>query len=144
MRKHVFLAGLMAMFFAVTSNAQGIDIDPGQWDMTSSMAMAMTGMSIPPQTFTVSECITEEELSPDHFNMDEDNPCNISNVDIDGNTAKWSISCPSDGGNMEGQWEITSHGDSISGNGTMTANFGGREMDFNMTWEGKRTGDCKE
>ena len=144
MKKLVFLAGLAAMFFAVTSNAQGVDIDPGQWEMTSTMSMKMTGMSLPPQTFTVTECIEAEELDPDHFNMDQENPCEISNLAVDDNTAKWSISCPSEDGNMEGQWEFTSKGGSLTGNGTMTANYGGQEMDFQMTWEGNRTGDCDE
>ena len=65
-------------------------------------------------------------------------------MSIDDNTAKWSISCPSDMGNMEGQWEFTSNGDSISGNGTMTANYSGQEMGFEMTWVGKRTGECED
>jgi hypothetical protein len=144
MKKFVLLTGLTAIFFAANATAEGIDIDPGNWEMTSSMAMTMTGMSIPPQTFTVTECIEEEELDPEHFNMDQENPCDISNVAIDDNTAKWSISCPTDMGSMQGQWEFTSNGDSISGNGMMNADYGGQKMGFEMTWQGKRTGDCEE
>jgi hypothetical protein len=47
-------------------------------------------------------------------------------------------------GSMQGQWEFISEGDSISGNGTMSANYNGQEMGFEMTWEGKRVGDCDE
>jgi hypothetical protein len=139
MKTRIILCGLAAVFFVVDAGAEGIDIEPGKWEMTSTVTMTMLPT---PQTSTVTECIREEELSPDHFNMDEGNPCEISNVTIDDNTAKWSIHCPSDMGDMEGQWEFNSDGDSISGKGTMSANYGGQEMGFEMTWEGERIGDC--
>ena len=141
MKLFTILSGLTAMLFTVTTNAQGVSIDPGLWEMTSTMTMTMMPQ---PQTTTVKECITESELGPDSFNMDEDNPCNISDLLIDDNSAAWSINCPTEGGPaMEGQWEFTSEGDSISGSGTMTADYGGQKMGFNMTWEGKRIGDCE-
>ena len=142
MKLFAILAGLAAMFFTVTSNAQGVSIDPGLWEMTTTMTMTMMPQ---PQTTTIKECIEESELSPESFDMDEDNPCTISAVTIDDNSARWSINCPTEGGPaMEGEWEFTSKGDSISGSGTMTADFAGQKMGFDMTWEGKRIGDCKE
>ena len=97
-----------------------------------------------PQTTTVKECIKEPELNPEDFNMDEDNPCNISEVAIDGDTASWSINCPTeDGPVMEGRWEFTSGGDTISGSGSMTADYAGQAMSIDMSWTGKRIGDCK-
>ncbi|MCW8924750.1 MAG: DUF3617 domain-containing protein [Xanthomonadales bacterium] len=142
MKFFALLCGLTAMIFVVSANAQGVSITPGKWEMTSTMTMSMLPT---PQTFTATECVKESELSPDHFNMDEENPCNFSNVEMGGDTARWSIECPSEGGPaMKGQWEFTSHGDTLSGNGSMTANYGGQEMGFTMTWEGKRIGDCEE
>jgi hypothetical protein len=44
---------------------------------------------------------------------------------------------------MQGQWEFTSSGDSITGSGSMFAEIGAQKMDFNMNWEGKRIGDCE-
>ena len=144
MKKLVLLTGLTAMFFATAVNAEGIDITPGMWEMNTTINIGMAGMSMPSQTNAITECVEEEELSPDDFNTDPENPCEISNVNIDDNTAEWSIVCPTDMGTMEGQWVFTSDGDSISGNGSMSANYGGQQMDFKMTWEGKRTGDCEE
>jgi len=43
---------------------------------------------------------------------------------------------------MTGQWEMTSKGDTLSGAGTMSGDAGGMKMDFKMTWDGKRNGDC--
>jgi hypothetical protein len=44
---------------------------------------------------------------------------------------------------MEGQWEFTSKGDSISGKGSMNTEFSGQHMGFDMTWVGNRIGDCE-
>ena len=141
MKLPVALSSLTVLFFAVTATAEGVSINPGQWEMTSTMTMTMMPH---PQTTSVTECIEETELSPDSFNMDEDNPCEITEVTVDGNMARWSIECPTAGGPaMKGHWEFTSSGDSITGSGSMTASFNGQEMGFTMNWEGKRVGDCQ-
>jgi hypothetical protein len=140
MRFHIILTGLATVFLASIASADGVPINPGLWEMTSTMTMSMMPQ---PTTNTVKECIENNELSPEDFNMEEDNPCNITDVTVDGNTARWSINCPTEGGPvMEGQWEITSNGDTINGSGNMSAEFSGQAMSFAMTWEGQRIGDC--
>lgn len=140
MNLRIALTGLATMLFAGTVFADGVSITPGQWEMTTTMEMSMLPQ---PQVHTSTECIEQSELSPDDFNMDEENPCDISDVAIDGNTASWSISCPVESGMvMEGQWEFTSKGDSITGSGSMSTDAGGMKMEFKMNWEGKRVGDC--
>ena len=75
--------------------------------------------------------------------MDEENPCDISDVKIESNTASWKISCPAEGGAMtEGTWQVTSHGDTLSGEGNMSTEVAGQKFGFDMAWEGKRIGDC--
>lgn len=141
MRYHVVLAGLAAVCLAGTVCAAGVSIDPGMWEMTSTMTMTMMPG---PRSNTVKECIENDEISPEDFNMDKDNPCNITDMNVEGNTARWSISCAAAGGPvMEGQWEFTSGGDSISGKGSMSTEFSGQKMGFDMTWVGKRLGDCE-
>ena len=141
MRFHVILTGLATVILASTASADGVSINPGMWEMTSTMTMTMMPQ---PRSTTVKECIEDSELSPESFNMEEDNPCNITEMTVEDNTARWSINCPTEGGPvMEGQWEFTSNGDSISGNGTMSAEFSGQTMGFVMTWEGERIGNCE-
>jgi len=141
MKLRLVLTSLTAMVFSASAIAEGVSIDPGEWEMTSTITMSMMPQ---PQTTTVKECIKEPELNPEDFNMDEDNPCNISEVVIDGDTASWSINCPTEGGPvMEGRWEFTSGGDTISGSGSMTADYAGQAMSIDMSWTGKRIGDCK-
>jgi len=142
MRSHIILTGLITTLLSGTAIAEGISIDPGLWEMTSTMTMTMMPQ---PQTSTATECMNESELDPETFNMDEDNPCEITDLAIDGNTASWLISCPTEGGPvMEGQWKMTSSGDSLNGTGTMSTEFSGQKMGFNMTWSGKRIGDCDQ
>lgn len=121
------------------AGADGLPMKPGKWEMTMTMQMSMLPA---PQVRTYTECITEEELSPESFDMDEDSECQPSDFVVDGNTASWSIACPGPAGEMTGQWEFTSDGDEVSGNGSMSANMGGMSMQMNMTWEGNRLGDC--
>ncbi len=142
MNSRIALSCLIAALFTVTAYAKGVAINPGQWEMTSTMTMTMMPQ---PRTTSNSECITVNELGPDEFNMDKDNPCAITDVIIDGNNARWSINCSAaDGLEMAGQWEFTSSGNSITGSGSMTADVAGQKMGFNMTWDGKRIGDCEQ
>ncbi len=141
MRNHIYLAGLAAVFISSTGIAAGVSIQPGMWEMTSTMTMTMLPQ---PQINTTKECIEEDEISPDSFNMEKDSTCKISDVSVEGNTARWSINCPTDGGPvMEGQWEFTSKGDSITGSGKMSTEYSGQKMGFDMTWVGKRIGNCE-
>lgn len=141
MRLSTILTSLTAVLIACTANADGIKVEPGQWEMTTTMTMSMMPQ---PQVTTAVECIEEDELNPEDFDMDEDNPCSISDVSYEGNTSRWSINCPVEGGAvMNGQWEITSKGDTLTGKGEMTTEIAGQKMGFNMNWEGKRIGDCK-
>jgi hypothetical protein len=141
MKLPVVLSSLAFVLFAGSATAEGVSIDPGLWEMTMTMTMTMMPQ---PQTTTVTECIKDHELNPESFNMDKDNPCQISDVTFEGDTARWSIHCPTEGGPaMEGQWEVISSGDSITGSGTMSADYNGQVMGFTMNWKGKRVGDCK-
>lgn len=140
MRFHIILTGLTCILLTGTASAAGVPIDPGMWEMTSTMTMSVMPQ---PRSTTVSKCIEEDEISPENFEMDDNNPCNFTDVIIEGNKARWSINCPTDAGMvMEGQWEFTSSGDSITGSGSMSTVFSGQTMGFDMTWEGKRIGDC--
>ena len=140
MNKRIALSLLVTMLFTNVAIAEGVSIDPGLWEMTTTMTMSMMPQ---PQTSVETECIEEDEINPEDFNMDEENPCDITDVSINGDTGRWSINCPTEMGMaMKGQWEFTSNGDSITGSGSMTANIAGQEMGFNMTWTGTRVGDC--
>ena len=141
MRSHLMLAVISSLLYVGNSLADGIPIEPGQWEMTTTMKMSM--MPQPQITMDV-ECLEEDVFNPETFSKDEESACGIINVTTDGNTARWEIDCPVENGTkMTGSWEMTSHGDTLNGNGTMTTEVAGQKVGFDMTWEGKRMGDCE-
>ena len=44
---------------------------------------------------------------------------------------------------MTGYWQVTSHGDTVNGTGKISTEMDGEKMGFEMSWEGKRLGDCQ-
>lgn len=143
MKKLVLLSLISTTLFAASAMAQGIPVNPGKWEMSTTTTVSMPGMSMPPQKEATTECVEEDMLTPEHFNDDPENPCNISDVEIKGDTAKWTVACPTEMGDMGGHWEITSSGDTLAGSGSMSAEYNGQQMGFEVSWEGKRIGDCK-
>jgi len=137
--KYMCLALLISL---VSSSvfAQGIPIEPGMWEMTSTMNMPMLPQ---PRVTNSKECIEEDELSPETWNEEDmDTSCTFSNRVVDGNTMKWSMNCNAQGGATRGEWEVTSHGDTLAGEGTVTVDMQGQSMVMDMKWDGKRVGDC--
>jgi hypothetical protein len=120
--------------------AEGIPIEPGKWKMTSTMVMPMLPQ---PRVTDKFECIEEDEISPEAM-TDEgmDSGCTFDTRIVDGNTMKWSMSCNSEGGESRGEWEVTSHGDTLNGEGAITVDMQGQSMVMTMTWDGQRVGDC--
>ena len=121
------------------SAAEGVSMTPGQWEMTMTMNMSMMPN---PQTKTESVCIEDPEFTPEDFNLEQDTPCDLSEIDVDGDTMSWSVECPAPGGSMNGSWVFTSHGDTVEGTGEMTAEMGGMSMEMDRAWEGRHVGDC--
>ena len=137
--KYMCLALLISL---VSSSvfAQGIPIEPGMWEMTSTMNMPMLPQ---PRVTNSKECIEEDELSPETWNEEDmDTSCTFSNRVVNGNTMKWSMNCNAQGGATRGEWEVTSHGDTLTGEGTVTVDMQGQSMVMDMKWDGKRVGDC--
>jgi hypothetical protein len=134
--------GLALLISLVSSSvfAEGIPIEPGMWEMTSTMNMPMLPQ---PRVTNSKECIEEDELSPETWNEEDmDTSCTFSNRVVDGNTMKWSMNCNAQGGATRGEWEVTSHGDTLTGEGTVTVDMQGQSMVMDMKWDGKRVGVC--
>ena len=131
---------LLFCLFSISAIAEGITIEPGRWEMTSTMNMPMLPQ---PRVNTDVECIHESELSPEAMTEDSmDSGCSFDTMMVDGNTMKWSMDCTLEEGASHGEWEVTSHGDTLSGDGTVTVDVQGQAMVMTMAWEGKRIVAC--
>jgi hypothetical protein len=125
---------------ASVAQADGIPVEPGLWKMTSSVTMPMLPQ---PRVTSITECMEKSEISMDEFGGGDIDPnCKFEMAQVDGNTMKWSVDCPVEGGTSHGEWQATSGGDSVTGEGLLTVSFQGQTMDMIMTWEGQRIGEC--
>jgi hypothetical protein len=139
-RASIILGALL--FAAPATWADALPVEPGLWEMTSTMNMPMLPQ---PRVTTVTECMRESEISMDDMSGEEMDPnCKFETAQVDGNTMKWSFDCPVEGGTSHGEWEATSGGDTVVGKGLITVSFQGQAMEMAMSWEGKRIGDCEE
>ena len=139
MIRAITVVGIL-LFTAPAVLADGIPVEPGLWEMSSTMNMPMLPQ---PRVTTVTECMTESEISMDDMSGEGMDPgCTFDMSQVDGSTMKWSFDCPVEGGTSHGEWEAISGGDTVSGKGLITVSFQGQTMDMTMSWEGKRIGDC--
>lgn len=112
------------------------DIDPGQWQFTTTTEMqGAANMKVPAQTHV--QCITEQDLVP--MSQGASQECQVSDVEVDGDTVSWRISC---GGQsqMEGTGQITYGGDSMEGTMNMVISATGMQVTNHIT--GRRIGAC--
>ena len=131
---------VLLLFAASAAWGDGMPVEPGMWEMTSTMNMPMMPQ---PRVTTTTECIEESEISMDDISSDGMDPnCKFNTSQMDGNTMKWSFDCPVEGGTSHGEWEATSAGDSVTGEGLMTVSFQGQTMEMTMNWTGRRIGAC--
>jgi hypothetical protein len=140
MRNTNLLFAMMLVLLPIKALADGITIEPGQWEMTTTMTMPML---TEPKVSTVMECMDESEVSPEKMTDEMDSGCTFDARVVEGNTMKWSMDCVADNGSSRGEWEATSHGDTLTGSGTITITMQGQSMDILMEWDGKRVGDCE-
>jgi hypothetical protein len=132
---------LLAFFFSASSVfADAIPIEPGLWEMKSTMVMPMLPE---PRVTTVTECMEKSEFSIDEMGIEGMDPnCTFDTNQVNGNTMRWTFDCPLEGGTSHGEWEAVSNGDTVEGSGVMTMSFQGQNMEMTMQWEGQRVGDC--
>lgn len=113
---------------------------PGKWQI--KMQMEMPGMPVKMPEVTTSVCLTEEDLKDPQSAVPNDpkSDCKVGDYEIDGNTVRWSVDCPSQ--KMKGSGEITFNADGTSYEGTMEMNLDGQEM--STRYSAKHQGACSK
>ena len=140
-RYRILTAALALAASLSLAQAATIPVEPGLWEMTSTISMPMLPQ---PQVNKQTECITRDQLSMDDVGGEDLDPaCTLEAAQIDEKTMKWTFDCPvEDGGRSRGDWQATSHGDRVEGSGVMKMEMQGQAMEMTMRWEGRRVGDC--
>ena len=137
---HTIVAPGILVLISISALAEGIPVEPGLWKMTSTVNMPMLPQ---PRVTTVTECMEKSEITMDEVGGEGMDPnCTFDMAQVDGNTMKWSVDCPVEGGTSHGEWQATSGGDTVTGEGSLTMSFQGQTRDMTMDWDGQRIGAC--
>lgn len=123
------------------AHAAGPNMQPGLWEVTTKTEMPGMPMAMPPQTF--KHCYRPEDVADSKKTVPMDKGCTLDQLTMSGNTASWKVSCKMDGQPMTGQGTITYSGQSYAGTSQMSGNMHGMAMKMNLSYSGRRIGECK-
>lgn len=119
-------------------SSAGPNIEAGKWEITSKIEVPGMPENMPQNTFTQTQCLTKDDYVPRGSKNQSGQDCRIEDVQTSGNTVTWTMHCNSAQGQMDGEGEITYHGDTFEG--TIKMMTQGGEMIQHMN--GRRIGDC--
>lgn len=119
--------------------ADSIPVEPGQWQMTTTMT---SPMSPQPRVSTATQCMDKDEFSISDLMPKDESECTITEANVSGNTLTWTMQCEMQGGSGTGGGQFTSNGDSGSGEMHMNMQFQGQTFNMTNSWEGHRIGPC--
>ena len=134
---HVFILSLFVGLVALP--AWGLDLQPGEYEITSKVEMPGMPMQMPPQTTT--QCLTEKDPVPNQSVQNQG--CKIKDMKTKGNTVTWKMVCDQDGTKTESSGSMTYHGDHFEGTfqTKMGPEMGNTIVSTVIT--GKRIGKCR-
>lgn len=135
---------LMALALALPASplmAEGIEVEPGLWKLTTTLNMPMLPQ---PQTTTIEQCIEDSTFNVEDISTDGLDPnCTFEVTQLDASTMKWSMQCPVEGGGTsQAEWQATSAGDSVEGSGSIRVAVMGQEMEMTTRFSGQHIGAC--
>lgn len=135
---------LVAVALSTPSAAQDLDIDPGQWETSTTISIKSEQFSMPPRTNTQQDCITPERIREGFSFLEENEDCDVTDRDVRSDGMNYTMVCPNPGGTMTMNFDMEFNGDSMSGRitGQFESQMGAMEMNGEVT--GSRIGDCAE
>ncbi len=117
------------------------NIEPGLWEYTNT-TKTEGEMSMPEQTDTRQECVTEEDLEKG-LQVHGDDDCEVRDRSMSADKATYTLICKDpEGTAMELKVNMDLMGDRVEGK--MTGEYDTEMGNMKMTWEivGERIGDC--
>ena len=130
----LLLSGLLVSCSA--SDDEHLNINPGEWQVTTRMEMPGMPMAVPP--FTERYCMGPDNLLPRQDSQQQGGDCKTT-TEVSGDTVNWKVVCTTPEGNAVTRGSISYHGDSYEGEATVEAP-GAPPMKQKMS--GKRIGPC--
>ena len=128
------------VLFPILLFAQGLQVKPGMWEITSTSENSMMGGA---RTRTINKCMTESEFDPiSQMDGIDKAQCKTA-TQVDGNKMDYTIECNiSDSGIYTGKGTFTSQGDTMNSVMEMQGIAEGHTITMKISAKGKRVGDC--
>jgi hypothetical protein len=140
MKTRIIDSFILWLFLIITvSPCVAFDFIPGQYEITSSIAMpGMPAGSIPEQT-TV-QCMTEQDPIPKTGDAAQD--CKTKNIKQSGNIMTWEMECVQQGQKMVSHGQMTFSNDKFKGTSTIKMGPEAGNMTIVSRISGTRLGEC--
>jgi len=134
-----FINGLL--FLSASAMAETPNLQPGLWSHTSTSTIEGP-MSVPSQSMTNQECLTQEELDKgiDVLNIPEE--CTVTKADIRSDRVDYAASCNMQGVTTVFEGYATFHGTRVEGKMTSDMDTPLGKMLMKTDYSGERIGDC--
>lgn len=143
MKKSLLMLFSFSVSYGVCAeNSELPDIKEGLWALTSTAKMSGMPMEMPPMTTTSEECMSKKNALDPRMMLKNQN-CEITNMVIDSNVAKWDMSCSQQGMKMTGNGSINYQYESMSGTFNMTMQSEAGTMNIVTEMTGHYIGACK-
>ena len=119
--------------------ADGMPVNPGLWEFTSSMPGPLGSDSTKQVHRT---CVRDKSITPERV-MARLKECRIWNATFKDPFAKWKMSCQTPAGPMVGSGSLRSNGTVVAGSVEMTMTIGSLEVPMTGAFRGRRVGACR-
>jgi hypothetical protein len=137
MSKKIFILVFVASLFLFSCTVQkGPNMKEGMWEVT--MRMEVSGMQMPPQTYT--QCLSPKEAVPQPRQKESAQECKTVKQDVTGDTVTWKVECKTKEGIAVSDGTITYKGDTMQGTITMAQG----SMKATQHLSGRWIGPCKK
>lgn len=118
------------------------NIEPGQWEFTSTTAVA-GDLPIPDQTETTQECIAQGDLEDEEFSfIKEEEGCELLDHEVTVDGMDYRMVCRAEGGEASIVGRMDFLGERVEGNVDILVDSAAGELKMTTVVEGQRLGDC--
>lgn len=139
LKKITFIISMLIGMAFFVANAWGLDLQDGQYEVTSKVEMPGMPMQMPP--VIVTQCITQQAPVPNQNTANQH--CKTIDMKTKDKTVTWKMECNQQGQKMQASGKMHYYGDRFEGtiNSIMSTQSG--NMTITTVVSGKRLGDCQ-
>src|SRR5262245_9031078 len=128
------------MFFAMCVPALAQEMDPGEWEFTTSMSAPGMPQA---QPFTHKRCVTKDDQDPSRWSDKKGkSDCTVKPGKKGGGVVTWEVSCPKSG--MRGSGTARMARTTVESEMRMSSDAPGKSFEMVTKTTGKRLGACQK